>query len=145
MSPNEYQNTPDEQKRVADLMDLLPQGLDTVLDVGARDGFISKRLADRARRVTALDLELPQIDDPRITCESPALGATQLLAGSQLGAGSRQRQHQAPHLIARRRNDATGPKGKRARLLSRARTRIPFWSGTCLHIAGSQPGQDRQL
>ena len=68
MSPNEYQNTPDEQKRVADLMDLLPHGLDTVLDVGARDGFISKRLADRARRVTALDLELPVIDDPRITC-----------------------------------------------------------------------------
>src|SRR5262249_61240471 len=55
-------------KRIADLMRLLPDNLDSVVDVGARDGFISKLLAGHFPKVTALDLEEPRIDDERIRC-----------------------------------------------------------------------------
>lgn len=65
---NEYHASQRELARVADLMALLPHGLNTVLDVGARDGFISKRLTQHVKHVTAVDLELPVIDHPRITC-----------------------------------------------------------------------------
>lgn len=63
-----YRNSPTEQQRIADLMRLLPQGVVTALDIGARDGYISSKLADRSMRVTALDLEKPQIADSRIQC-----------------------------------------------------------------------------
>ncbi len=49
-------------------MRLLPDHLDSALDVGARDGFISRLLAARVPSVTALDLEEPRIDDRRIHC-----------------------------------------------------------------------------
>jgi len=49
-------------------MRLLPGNLDSVLDIGARDGFISKLLAGHFPNVTALDLEEPRIDDERIRC-----------------------------------------------------------------------------
>lgn len=55
-----------EQERVASLVGLVPSEVQTVLDVGARGGFIARRLADRGLRVTALDLARPEIDDSRI-------------------------------------------------------------------------------
>jgi SAM-dependent methyltransferase len=63
-----YRGGESERKRIADLMRLLPGSLDSVLDVGARDGFISKLLARHFPNVTALDLEEPRIDDERIRC-----------------------------------------------------------------------------
>lgn len=57
-----------ENERVRDLLSLLPDRVETALDVGARDGHISKFLADRLPSVTALDLEQPAIDDERIHC-----------------------------------------------------------------------------
>lgn len=63
-----WRETEIEQTRVADLMAMLPADAGTAVDIGARDGFISARLADRGVSVTALDLDQPQIDDPRITC-----------------------------------------------------------------------------
>lgn len=48
-------------------MDLVPPG-NSALDIGARDGFISKLLAERFAAVTALDLQQPQIDHARIRC-----------------------------------------------------------------------------
>lgn len=57
-----------ERERVADLLDLVPAQARTVLDVGARGGFIARQLADRGLQVTALDLQCPQVDDPRIVC-----------------------------------------------------------------------------
>lgn len=59
---------PEEQVRVRDLLDLIPAGAGGALDVGARDGYITRLIAGRQRRVTALDLSLPEIDDPRIDC-----------------------------------------------------------------------------
>jgi len=50
------------------LMWLLPGSQDSVLEIGARDGFISKLLAGHFPKVTALDLEEPRIDDERIRC-----------------------------------------------------------------------------
>jgi hypothetical protein len=64
----EYRDREPEKKRTADLMALLPGNLGSVLDIGARDGFISKLLAGRFPNVTALDLEEPRIDDERIHC-----------------------------------------------------------------------------
>ena len=63
-----YRNSQAEQQRIADLMQLVPQGVVTALDVGARDGYISAQLADRSMQVTALDLEKPVIADSRVHC-----------------------------------------------------------------------------
>ena len=68
MDLTDYRNTDREQERVADLMGLLPGNIANTLDIGARDGFLSKLLAERGTRVTALDLEQPRIDDERIEC-----------------------------------------------------------------------------
>jgi len=68
MNCSAYRHTASEQARVADLMRLVPPGLGTALDVGARDGFLSARLADRIASVTALDLATPEVPDPRVTC-----------------------------------------------------------------------------
>jgi hypothetical protein len=68
MDLSEYRGSESERKRIADLMRLLPGNLFSVLDVGARDGFISKLLAGHFPNVTALDLEEPRIDDKRIRC-----------------------------------------------------------------------------
>ena len=56
-----YRNAPQERDRVNDLMRVIPYGLTSVLDVGARDGYLSRLLAGRFPSVTALDLEKPAI------------------------------------------------------------------------------------
>jgi hypothetical protein len=63
----EYRNSPQEQARISDLMKLLPTGRETVLEIGARDGYISRLLANRFEAVTALDLERPKFEIPRVT------------------------------------------------------------------------------
>ena len=68
MDLTEYRNSASEKVRVSDLMSLLPEGGSSVLDIGARDGFISTLLADRFTTVTALDLEQPLIEHERIQC-----------------------------------------------------------------------------
>src|SRR5262245_36438300 len=68
MDLTEYRAGASERMRIADLMRLLPGNLDSVVDIGARDGFISKLLAEHFPNVTALDLEEPRIDDERIRC-----------------------------------------------------------------------------
>ncbi|CAD5375224.1 Methyltransferase family protein [Rubrivivax sp. A210] len=68
MDLTDYRSSPNEQKRVASLMSLVPMRTFSVLDVGARDGYLSRQLADRSVAVTALDLAMPQIDDARIRC-----------------------------------------------------------------------------
>lgn len=63
-----YRASKSEIDRIGDLMAMLPESIGSALDIGARDGFISKLLADRIANVTALDLDLPVIADPRIQC-----------------------------------------------------------------------------
>ena len=54
-----------EQLRIADLMSLAPGG-DRVLEIGARDCYLSRRLTALYGEVTALDLRKPEIDEPGI-------------------------------------------------------------------------------
>ncbi|MHB1198219.1 MAG: class I SAM-dependent methyltransferase [Polaromonas sp.] len=68
MDLTEYRNSASEKARLSDLMSLLPEEGSAVLDVGARDGFISRLLADHFSTVTALDLEQPLIEHERIQC-----------------------------------------------------------------------------
>lgn len=55
-----------EQSRIRDLLELLPSRGGSVLDIGARDGYLSKLLADRFTRVVALDLERPDVVHARV-------------------------------------------------------------------------------
>jgi hypothetical protein len=64
----DYRHHPREQARIQDLFGLMPARGASALDIGARDGYLSTRLADRFDRVVALDLVQPQIDDPRVEC-----------------------------------------------------------------------------
>lgn len=66
MDLSDYRQTGAEQARIANLFDLIPPRGRRALDVGARDGYLSKRLAERFESVVALDLEKPEIDDPRV-------------------------------------------------------------------------------
>ncbi len=68
MDLTEYRSSPIEKQRLADLMGLVPPAGATALDVGARDGFVSKMLAGRFERVTALDLDVPTIHHERVVC-----------------------------------------------------------------------------
>ena len=49
-------------------MQMVPEHGDSVLDIGARDGYISRLLAKRYEHVTALDLEKPSITHAQIDC-----------------------------------------------------------------------------
>lgn len=63
-----YRDKPAEIERVANLMQLIPSGLNNALDIGARDGHISKEIAKQVLAVTALDLVRPQFTHPAIDC-----------------------------------------------------------------------------
>jgi hypothetical protein len=97
-----YRNSPTEQQRIADLMRLLPQGVVPALDIGARDGYISSKLADRSMRVTALDLEKPQIADSRIQCVKGDITALEWTDSSfDLVLCAEVLEHIPPQLLAR--------------------------------------------
>lgn len=55
-----------ERARTRGLFDLIPKAGKIALDIGARDGYFSKLLAERFDHVVALDLEKPDIDHRRI-------------------------------------------------------------------------------
>ena len=63
-----YRETESERLRTADLVHLIPLGGEDALDVGARDGHFSKVLSQHVERVTALDLEMPNISHPQVRC-----------------------------------------------------------------------------
>jgi SAM-dependent methyltransferase len=69
MDLSHYRSKECEKQRSSDLMGLVPDDCGgAALDVGARDGWFSALLAERFDRVTALDLEKPDIDHPKIDC-----------------------------------------------------------------------------
>ena len=65
---SDYRSNEREQARIGDLLALLPARFDSALDIGARDGFISKLLAERCDAVIALDLNMPSIEHERVRC-----------------------------------------------------------------------------
>jgi hypothetical protein len=72
-----YRQNPEERERTDRLLDLVPHGRHSLLDVGSRDGFVAKRLRDRFSRIVALDLEKPEIDVPSIETTSGDVTALQ--------------------------------------------------------------------
>ena len=59
-------STPREQNRITNLLEIIPAGFSSLLDVGSRDGYISSLLTDRFEHVTCLDLEKPQVSGDRV-------------------------------------------------------------------------------
>lgn len=55
-----------EQRRTRDLLSLLPPDGGSVLDIGARDGYVSILLSRYFSQVTALDLEEPAFEHPGV-------------------------------------------------------------------------------
>ena len=55
-----------EQERISDLLAITPKGYSSVLDVGARDGYVSNLLTSHFAAVTALDLEEPQVSNDKV-------------------------------------------------------------------------------
>jgi 2-polyprenyl-3-methyl-5-hydroxy-6-metoxy-1,4-benzoquinol methylase len=49
-----------------DLMKIIPKGRSTVLDIGARDGYLSRLLTSYFDTVTSLNLERPSFDIARV-------------------------------------------------------------------------------
>jgi hypothetical protein len=72
----EARSSPVERERIANLMEMVPAGVLTALDVGARDGFLSVALTEKANRVFALDLVPPVVSHPQV--EAVTGDATQL-------------------------------------------------------------------
>lgn len=66
MNLTAYRHSEREQARTNDLLALMPDAGRLALDVGARDGHLSKLLAERFDTVVALDLSRPAIDHPRV-------------------------------------------------------------------------------
>jgi len=64
----EYRESEIEQERIADLLELAACERNTAIDVGTRDGYLARLLADRFQQVTALDLEAPAVGDERVMC-----------------------------------------------------------------------------
>ena len=61
-----HRNHPREQERINNLLGLIPKTDETILEIGARDGYISKKLSEHFKTVVALDLELPTINHPGV-------------------------------------------------------------------------------
>lgn len=69
MELKEYRKSESEVHRSADVVRMISRAHgSSALDVGARDGHFSRLLAERFAAVTALDLEAPKLNEPRISC-----------------------------------------------------------------------------
>ena len=63
----EYRERPLEKARISDLMAVVPKGRQSVLEIGARDGHLSRLLTRHFPSVTALDLEKPSFSIAGVT------------------------------------------------------------------------------
>jgi hypothetical protein len=61
-----FRHVPREQARIAALFRLIPERGETAIDVGARDGYLSLRLAERYDSVISLDLDKPAAVHPSL-------------------------------------------------------------------------------
>lgn len=60
-------SSPGDRDRIADLLGLVPGGLSTALDVGARDGCLAVGMTSKIGHVTALDLTRPDVRHPQVS------------------------------------------------------------------------------
>ncbi len=68
MNIHQYRESKSEKARAEDVVRMLPAEGRSALDLGARDGFFSLKLAERYENVTALDLSEPLINHPSVAC-----------------------------------------------------------------------------
>jgi SAM-dependent methyltransferase len=68
--------TESEKERMDQVLSLLPANTRTVLEIGARHGVMTQKLAERCHSVTALDLQRPSFQIDRVT---PVQGDVQKL------------------------------------------------------------------
>jgi SAM-dependent methyltransferase len=61
-------HTQSEQARTLDLMRLLPSEIETLLEIGARDGYYSTLFSQRCSQLIALDITRPRLAIERICC-----------------------------------------------------------------------------
>jgi SAM-dependent methyltransferase len=66
LNSEQYRGSERERERAGNLLQILPKGRHSVLDVGARDGYFSRLLTDYFTEVTALDLEKPAFEIPGV-------------------------------------------------------------------------------
>ena len=96
-----YRASPSEQLRIADLLSLMPDTFSNALDIGARDGYISRRMAERCDHVTALDLAAPAIVHDKIECVTGDATALSFADNSfDLAICAEVLEHIPPHLLA---------------------------------------------
>ena len=62
-----YRAKPQEIARTNDILRITPCGRDTALDIGAKEGHLSRLLTGYFDSVVAVDLVLPTCDAPRVT------------------------------------------------------------------------------
>jgi len=68
MDLGEYRYQKKEQERIENLIEIIPKTNRTILEIGARDGYLSKKLTDFFYPVVALDLQNPKIEHPGVIC-----------------------------------------------------------------------------
>jgi ubiquinone/menaquinone biosynthesis C-methylase UbiE len=68
MNIDKYNKSFREQERIKNLIEIMPRGFSTLLDIGARNGYISSLLTSYFKTVTALDLKKPELDQEGIIC-----------------------------------------------------------------------------
>ena len=66
MDLESYRNSEREQERINNLLSLIPKAGKTILEIGARDGYMSIKLSEHFQTVVALDLQKPNIDFPGV-------------------------------------------------------------------------------
>jgi hypothetical protein len=97
-----YRGSSKEQERIGDLFSLMPKRGEAALDIGARDGFLSLMLTERFASVTALDLELPNIEHPSVQCVRGDVGALDMPANRfDLVLCAEVLEHLPPEMLAR--------------------------------------------
>jgi len=62
-----YRQSQLEILRTNSILNMLPDGCKTVLEIGSRDGYFTKIFSEKYEKVIALDLEYPQIDMENVT------------------------------------------------------------------------------
>lgn len=95
-----YRASSSEQVRITDLLSLMPDTFSNGLDIGARDGYISRRMAERCDRVTALDLSVPEIAHDKIECVKGDATALSFAGNSfDVAICAEVLEHIPPHLL----------------------------------------------
>ena len=71
-----------EALRIDSLEAMLPDGISSLLEIGSRDGRVTRMLVKHSETVTALDLEAPRLSLERVTCVQGDVTRLQFADGS---------------------------------------------------------------